>query len=136
MVPLICFVLLACSPSLDGSWEGPLDCGPGTVPVDMGMDLSPGRGGEFDGEGFIAFTQADGTDREITFDVTAAVSGGAPLVTREYGVTFALDSCRYDGRKDDCYAITNAAFDPGDDVLTGDIDGFLQSWDCDFELER
>ncbi len=136
MISLLSLTLLACSPSLDGSWEGPLDCGHDTVPVDMALDLSAGRSGEFDGEGFIAFTQADGTDREITFDVTATASGGTPMLTKEYGVSIALDSCRYDGRQDDCYSITNAAVDPKDDVLTGDIDNFLQDWNCDFELER
>lgn len=132
---LLTSLLLACTPALDGDWEGPLDCGADTVPVDMAFELEDAGGGRHLGEGFIAFTETNGTQRELTFEVDLNVSAAMPMAG-EVDLSIQLDDCHYDGQLDDCYAIDKEAWDSGDDVITGDIDSFLTQWDCDFELER
>lgn len=131
------FLVTGCTTSLDGNWDGEMDCG-FWGDVDLEIDLDKKTNQVYDGDGEITGMYLDDDSVKVTFDldVTKLNLSGAQELDLE------LDDCEFEvigawTEDMDCDDPEKVEWD-GENVITGEIEDFLgmDGVDCDFEIER
>ena len=131
------FLFTGCTTTLDGNWDGEMDCG-SWGDVDLEIDLDKKTNQVYDGDGEITGMYLDNDPATLTFDldITKLNLSGAQELDLE------LDNCEFDvvGYESidvDCDEPEKVEWD-GENVITGEIEDFLgmDGVDCDFEIER
>ncbi len=129
-------VSTACTPSMGESWDGELDCGPGTVDIGMWVEFindDSASANEYSGYGLIYWT-TDNT-YQLSFDVEItrkSRSGG------EFDLDVELDNCRDENHFGEVRCSdAEATWAPKSDLIEGTVEEFAFAGgdDCDFELE-
>jgi hypothetical protein len=132
-------VLLAtgCSTTLEGKWDGELDCG-SWGDVDIELDLDKSSNTLFTGDGEITGFYYDNDPAELQFEIEIT----KPQLAGAQELDVELDDCEVvisglGSFDDDCDEPEKVEWD-GEDMISGEIEDFLgvSGNDCDFEVER
>lgn len=100
----ILMLLVGCVPSLDGFWEGDLDCADGEAKPEVEFDLRERARGVWDGDGEIRYPLGGGEELVSTFEIEASLLGraGAGL----WAMAVDLDDCAMEGETAGCQEVS------------------------------
>jgi len=118
--------------NLDGGWDGEVDCGAGSVPIDISIDLDRGsRTGSWEGDGTISWYDGDGFYWQVDFDLDV---DHAPVgASRALDLDLAASRCsEIDMGPIECGRIEGTWH-----VQDSEIEGDLELFDltCTFEID-
>jgi hypothetical protein len=130
------FLSSCASASLDGDWEGTIDCGSGGGELNIELEIDEDGEYDYDSEGEITQLSLNGvaTVIELELSLFQTRTRGGQTVDVEADCTARPASG--DAYSIDCDDFSELGWD-GEDLLAAEVEDFLDAdLDCDIEIER